>query len=99
MKTTLRNLKRIVGEEAARKHALHEDGFLHGVPEWALRQDTTDYVDQIRKRIKQYVLLNKSENSMDQQEAIDAMNLVCDELEKKLYDCLEDALFAFTRRV
>jgi hypothetical protein len=85
---TVRELREIINEQ-----------YLHGVPEWQLRQDTTDYVDQIRKRITQYVLINKSENSLDQQEAVAAMNDVCDKLEKKLYDDLEDALFNFVRRV
>ena len=75
------------------------EAYLNGVPEWQLRQDTTDYVDQIRDRIKRYILLNKSQNSSDQREAIAAMNDVCDELEKKLYDQLETSLFDFTRRV
>jgi hypothetical protein len=75
------------------------DAYLNGVPEWQLRQDTTDYVDQIRQRIKQFILLNKSQSSSDQREAINAMNDVCDELELKLYDQLESSLFDFTRRV
>jgi hypothetical protein len=82
------DLRRVICEE-----------YLHGVPEWQLRQDTTDYVDQIRDRIKRYIMLNKSQNSTDQREAIAAMNDVCDDLEKKAYDLLEDQLFAFVRRV
>lgn len=89
MKVRLGDLRRLINEEA----------FLNGVPEWALRQDTSDYVDNIRKRIKEYILRNKSENPNDQREAIAAMNDVCDELEDKLYGVLEDALFNFTRRV
>ena len=89
MKMTVGQVKRLIKEEA----------YLHGVPEWALRQDTSDYVDQVRKRIKEYILLNKSENPSDQREAIAAMNDVCDEMEKKLYDVLEDSIFNFTRRV
>ena len=89
MRTTVSRLKRLIREEA----------YLHGVPEWALRQDTSDYVDQIRKRIKGFILINKSENPSDQREAIAAMNDVCDELEEKLYATLESSLFDFTRRV
>ncbi len=73
--------------------------YLHGVPEWQLREDTTNFVNMIRKRIKTFILLNKSENQADQREAIDAMNDVCDQLEEKVYDLLEDGLFNFTRRV
>jgi len=81
-----------------REAALSED-FLHGVPEWQLRKDTADFVETLRDRITSYVLINKSENGVDRAEAIRAMNDVCDELENKVYDVLEDALFSFTRRV
>jgi hypothetical protein len=98
VKATLGQLRRAIREE--RKALVEmEGGFLNGVPEWQLRQDTTDYVDRIRERIKRFILLNKSENPADQREAIAAMNDVCDELEKKVYDACEDQLFAFTRRV
>lgn len=88
MRTTVGQLRRLIKEE-----------YLHGVPEWQLREDTTEYVNKIRSRIKTYILLNKSENGADQREAIDAMNDVLDELDEKIYDVLEDALFNFTRRV
>lgn len=88
MKVRIGDLKRLIKEE-----------YLHGVPEWRLRQDTSEFVDTIRARIKTFILLNKSENNMDQQEAIGAMNDICDELEEKVYDVLEDGLFNFTRRV
>ena len=88
MRMTVRELKQIISEE-----------FLHGVPEWRLRQDTTEFVDTIRNRIKTFILLNKSESGADQREAIAAMNDICDELEEKVYDVLEDGLFNYTRRV
>lgn len=88
MKVRVGELRRVIREE-----------YLHGVPEWALREDTTTFVNVLRGRIKKYILLNKSENPTDQREAIAAMNDVCDTLEEKLYDTVEDALFNFTRRV
>ena len=88
MKVRLGDLRRLINEE-----------YLHGVPEWQLRQDTATFVDVLRDRIKSYVLINKSENALDREEAISAMNDVCDELEEKVYDVLEDQLFSFTRRV
>lgn len=88
MRIKLGRLRQIVNEQ-----------YLHGVPEWALRQDTSDFVDNIRERVKQYILLNKSENPSDQREAIAAMNDVCDTLEEKVYEVLEDALFNFVRQV
>jgi hypothetical protein len=88
MKVRLGDLRRLINEE-----------YLHGVPEWQLRKDTTDFVNVIRDRITRFILLNKSENSSDQREAIAAMNNVCDEMEDKVYDLLESELFEFTRRV
>ena len=79
--------------------SLIREEFLHGIPEWQLRKDTADFVNIIRDRITSYVLLNKSENAVDRAEAIQAMNDVCDQLEQKVYDVLEDQLFNFTRRV
>lgn len=69
------------------------------MPEWQLRMDTKEFVDTIRDRIKRYILLNKSENSLDRQEAISAMNDICEELEEKVYDVLESELYNFMRKV
>lgn len=88
MKITVKELRSLIREE-----------FLHGVPEWRLRQDVSDFVDNVRSRIKSFVLINKSENGLDRQEAIRAMNDVCDELETKVYDVLEDQIWTFTRKV
>ena len=88
MKVRLGDLRRVIREE-----------YLHGVPEWALREDTTNFVNQLRERIKKFILINKSENPSDQREAIAAMNDVCEQLEERVYDMIEDALFNFTRRV
>lgn len=88
MKVKLGTLRQLIKEE-----------YLHGVPEWQLRQDTHEFVNQIRDRIKSYVLVNKSENNLDQQQAFSAMNDACDELEDRVYDVLEQELWSFTRRV
>lgn len=88
MRVRVRDVRRILREE-----------MLNGVPEWQLRQDAAEFVDRVRDRITQYVLINKSQTGMERAEAVDAMNDVCDVLEDKVYDLLEDQLFAFTRRV
>jgi hypothetical protein len=87
MKVRVGDLRRVIKEE-----------YLNGVPEWQLRQDTSDFVEQIRKRIKGFILVNKSLTGVDRAEAIGAMNQVCDQLEEKVYDVLEDSLFNFTRK-
>jgi len=88
MKVRLGDLRSLIKEE-----------FLHGVPEWQLRQDTAEFVNRIRDRITGYVLINKSDNLADRNEAMQAMNDACDELEEKVYDVLDSSLFSFTRRV
>lgn len=88
MKIKVRDLRKLIREE-----------FLHGVPEWRLRQDVSDFVDVIKSRITDFVLINKSDNSLDRQEAINAMNDVCVELDAKVYDVLEDQIWNFTRKV
>lgn len=76
-----------------------QEEYLHGVPEWQLRQDVTEFVDQIRGRIESYVLINKSQTGTDRAEAFSAMNQVCDELEEKVYAVLENELFSFIRQI
>ena len=88
MKIKVGDLRQLIREE-----------FLHGVPEWRLRQDVSDFVDVIKSRITDFVLINKSDNAMDRQEAINAMNDVCVELDAKVYDVLEDQIWNFTRKV
>lgn len=80
------------------RHLIREE-YLRGVPEWELRQDTSEFVDQIRDRITKFILINKSQDTMERKEAIAAMHTVCDELEEKVYDVLEDQLFNFTRKI
>jgi hypothetical protein len=111
MKATVKQLRGLISEAIMTKPLGQPEGiwldddvvlreeFLHGVPEWQLREDTSNFVDVIRKRCTAFILLNKSENGADQREAIAAMNDVCDTLEDKVYDVLEGELFNFSRRV
>lgn len=88
MKVRLGDVRTLIREE-----------YLQGVPEWQLRQDTSEFVDKIRDRVKRFILLNKSQTALDQREAIATMNQVCDDLEEKVYEVLENQLFNFTRKV
>ena len=78
---------------------LIREEYLHGVPEFVLRQATEKYVDEIRKYIIRFVLTDKSNTGSDQRAAIAAMNDVLEELEEKANDLLEDQLWNFLRRV
>lgn len=82
-----------------RKRAAPVIESLNGVPEWQLRQDTSEFVERLRDRITRYVMLSRSRDPQDRRDAIAAMNLACDALEERVYDVLEDALFAFSRTV
>lgn len=88
MKARLGLIRKLIKEE-----------YLNGVPEWQLRQDASDFVAVIRQRIESYVLVNKSQTGVDRADAFAAMNDVCDNLESRVYDVLEDSLFAFTRKI
>lgn len=79
--------------------SLLREELLHGVPEWQIREDSTRFVELLRDRITGYIRANKSGSSDQTAEAIEAMNDVCDELEDKVYDLVQDQLFAFVRRV
>lgn len=88
MKIKVGELRQVIREE-----------YLNGVSEWQLREDTKEFVDRIRARITNYVLINKSQNSVERQEAVAAMNDVCDHLEQKVYELLENELYAFMLKV
>lgn len=88
MKVRLGDLRKLVREEAMR-----------GVPEFALRQATTKYVDDIRQQLFRFVMGSKSETGVARKEAMDAANDVLNDLEEKANDLLEDQLWMFLRRV
>lgn len=86
MKLTVAQLRQVINEE-----------FMRGVPEWALRQATTDYVEEIRRHIKRYILNVKSGSNVQQREAIAVMNETLEGLEEKVNDLLEDALYSYVQ--
>jgi len=87
MKLTVAELRLLVREE-----------FMRGVPDWALRQATSDYVEEVRRYVTRYVLANKSGSGVEQREALAAMNDTLSDLEEKVNDVLEDALYAYVQR-
>ncbi len=88
MKIKIGQLKKVIREE-----------YIQGVPEWQLREDAKEFVDRIRSRITKFIMINKSQNMIERQEAVAAMNEICDQLEQQVYEILEDKLYAFTLRV
>ena len=86
MRVTVSELRSIIREE-----------FMRGVPEWALRQSTTEYVESIRQHITRYILNAKSENGFEQREAIAVMNETLEDLEEKVNAVLEDTLYSYVQ--
>lgn len=87
MKARLGDVRRIIREE-----------YLRGVPEFALRQATTKYVEEIRQQIKRYIITVKH-TPAEQREAFAVANEVLEALEEKANDLLEDQLWSFVRNV
>jgi len=68
-----------------------------GIPEWQLRQDTAQFVDLVKRRIASYAISN-SGSPVDRREAMDAVADTCADLERDVYDLVDDRLFSFMRR-
>jgi hypothetical protein len=88
MKLTQEQLRELIKEE-----------YLRGIPEFTLRQATTKYVEDIRKQLFRYIMMNKSLTGQSQREALSAANEVLEDLEEKANDLLEEQLFEFTRKI
>lgn len=87
MQVTVAELRQLIREE-----------FMRGVPSWALRQATTNYVDEVRQHVKRYILNVKSNSGVEQREAIAEMDVAMEDLEEKVNEILEDVLFAYVQR-
>lgn len=88
MYMTITELRRLIKEE-----------YLRGVPEFVFREATKKYIDEIRKHVKAYILLSKSNDFVAQREAIDTMNDVMEKLEEEANALLEDKLFTYVQSI
>lgn len=88
MKVRLGDVKKLIREE-----------FLRGIPEFVLRQATERYVDEIRQHINKFITANKSENGIDQQNAMEAANSVLEDLQEESFNLLNDKLWTFIQQV
>lgn len=77
---------------------LIREEYLTGVPEFALRQATKKYVDEVRRQIFKSILASKSHNAVDQRAAIATANQVVDELEEKVNELMDEQLWNFLQR-
>lgn len=90
MKIKLGDLKKMLKEEY---------DFVRGVPEFALRQATKKYVEELRQQIRRYILMNKSGSTKEQHTVAVLSEDALDELEKELNDLVKDKLAQFIRQV
>jgi hypothetical protein len=96
MNKTLKKSNQI-SEDALRKIIREE--FMRGIPDFALKQATEEFVDEIRRNMKRYILTNKSSNKQEQKHAFHAAEESLKSLEKKVNDLLDEHLYMFIRDV
>ena len=73
--------------------------FLRGIPDYALKQATEDFVEEIKMYMKRYILSDKSKSSKEQKDAMIAAQESLDSLEVKVNDLLDEHLYMFIRNV
>jgi hypothetical protein len=83
-----KNVRKIIREE-----------FLHGIPDFALKQATETFVDDIRRSMKRFIMSNKSKNKQEQKQAFQAAEQALDSLENKVNDLLDEHLYIFIRDI
>lgn len=76
-----------------------QEEYLRGVPEFILHQATERYIDEIRKHLTRFIMMNKSEDPRDQRNAISSANDMLETLEEKSNELLEDQLWTFLRNI
>jgi len=91
--------KKVITLNEVQLRKLIKEEYLKGVPDFALRQTTEKYIEDVRKLMFRYVLANKNKNQIEQHQAIRAVDQVLEELEVKVNDLLEEELYQFVRSV
>lgn len=86
MKITEADLRKIISEE-----------LLRGVPEFVIRQASSDCVDRVRQHVTRFIQ-QRAENQIHARELTKLANQLLEELEDEMYDLIEDKLLAFVQR-
>jgi DNA polymerase III psi subunit len=81
-----------------KKLDLKLEEYVRGVPEWALRETTTKYVEEVRHQLKRHIML-VMDNDDDRRNAIMVADDVLKSLEKEANDLLEEKIVEFMNRV
>lgn len=84
MKIGLNKVRQIIKEE-----------LMAGVPEFQFRNVTSEFVEDIRRLLRQNILLDKSKDSATRQRAFVVANAVLKELEKEVSEMVEEKLRKF----
>lgn len=84
MKIGLNKVRQIIKEE-----------LMAGVPEFQFRNVTSEFVEDIRRLLRQNILLDKSKDSATRQRAFVVANAVLKELEKEVSETVEEKLRKF----
>jgi DNA polymerase III psi subunit len=80
-----------------RERKLAEE-YVRGVPEWALREATTRYADEIRHQLKRHIFL-VVDNDSDRRDAIMVADDVLKAFEKEANELLEEKIVEFMNRI
>ncbi len=86
MKVRLGELRQVVREE-----------FLRGVPEFALREATRKYIEEVRQHVQRHIAATKR-NPTDTRDAIASANEVLHKLEEDANNMLEGALWQYVQK-
>lgn len=72
---------------------------LRGVPDYLLRRASEEFVENVRRSLKKFIIMNKSKSRQEQQAAVVAMEGALDELEKEAHELVKDKLWMFLNNV
>jgi len=86
MKKTIAEVRKMIKEE-----------LVNGVPEHQFRSAAHEYVDSVRQLLRRHIMLDKSKNATERQQAFNVANTILKELEKETFDLLEEKLHKFTQ--
>jgi hypothetical protein len=86
MKVRLGDLRHLVREE-----------FLRGVPEFALREATRKYVEEVRQHVQRHIAATKR-TPVETREAIASANEVLHKFEEDANELLEGALWQYVQK-
>lgn len=76
---------------------LIKEEMMVAIPEHQFRTVVSDCVEEVRQLLRRNILIDKSKDSSQRQNAFNIANKVLKEFEKEVYDLLQDKLSEFDR--